>query len=80
VTYTEFIDLHASGVTALGVYFDEAEKTSAFLAKCSAAPLPLMERLALLSQEIVENGAHSNYLGIKRRLHNAARLGYEDSE
>jgi hypothetical protein len=80
VNYAEYMDLHASGVTALRLYFDEAAKTAAFLAKCTAAPLPLMERLGLMSQEIVENGAHAYYLGVKRRLHDAARLGYENSE
>jgi hypothetical protein len=50
------------------------------LAKCTAAPLPFKKRLALLSQEIIENTAHADYLGIKRRLHDAVRLGYEDSD
>ncbi len=77
MNYTEFTDLHTSGVTAMRIYFDQAEKTSVMLAKCTAAPLPFVERLALASQEIVENNAHAEYLGIKRRLHDAARLGYE---
>jgi len=74
------MDLHTSAVSAMRTYFDEAEKTSTLLAKITAAPLPFMQRLALMSQEIIENGAHADYLGIKRRLHDAARLGYEDSE
>jgi hypothetical protein len=77
VTYTEFLALHASGVTAMRVYFDEGEKTAALLATCTAVPMPLTERVALMSQEIVENGAHADYLGLKRRLHDAARLGYQ---
>ena len=80
MNYTEFMDLHDSGVTAMRAYFDEAEKTSTMLAKCTAAPLPFMKRLALMSQEIIEVSAHTDYLGIKRRLHNAVRLGYEDSD
>lgn len=80
MNYTEFMDLHHSAVSAMGAYFDEAEKTSLMLAKCTAAPLPFMQRLALISQEIVEKSAHTGYLGIKRRLHHAARLGYKDSD
>lgn len=77
MTYREFVDLHTSGVTAMRDYFDEAEKTTTLLAKCTADPLPFAERLAIASQEIAENTAHADYLGIKSRLHDAARLGYE---
>jgi len=80
VSYTEFMDLHTNAVTAMRAYFDEAEKTSIMLAKCTAAPLPFMQRLALISQEIIEKTAHTDYLGMKRRLHHAARLGYVDSD
>jgi hypothetical protein len=80
VSYTEFMDLHTSAASAMRAYFDEAEKTSIMLAKCTAAPLPFMQRLALMSQEIMENSAQTDYLGIKRRLHQAARLGYQDSD
>lgn len=79
MNYTEFMDLHTSGVTAMRAYFVEAQETATLLAKCTAVPLPFPERLALISQEIIEHDAHTNYLGIKRRLHDAARLGYEDS-
>lgn len=77
MTYAEFVDLHTSGVAALREYFDEAEKTTTLLAKCQAEPLPFAERIAIASQEIIENTAHADYLGIKSRLHDAARLGYE---
>jgi hypothetical protein len=77
MNHAEFIDLHTSGVTAMRAYFDQAEKTTVLLAKCTAQPVPFLERLALASQEIVENSAHAAYLGIKRRLHDAARLGYQ---
>ena len=50
----EFIDLHTSGVTAMRVYFDQAEKTTVLLAKCTAEPLPFLESLALAFQEIAE--------------------------
>ena len=80
MSYTEFMDLHTSAVSSMRAYFDEAEKTSTMLAKCTAAPLPFMQRLALISQEIIEKTAHTDYLDIKRRLHDAARLGYEDSD
>jgi hypothetical protein len=36
--------------------------------------------MALLSQEIIENRAHSAYLAIKNLLHRAARLGYGSSD
>ena len=77
MNHAEFVDLHTSGVTAMRAYFDQAEKTTVMLANCTPEPLPFLERLALVSQEIVENTAHADYLGIKRRLHDAARLGYE---
>jgi len=77
MNHAEFIDLHTSGVAAMRAYFDQAERTTVMLAKCTAEPLPFLERLELASQEIVENSAHADYLGIKRRLHDAARLGYE---
>jgi hypothetical protein len=73
------MDLHTTGVTAMRAYFDQAEKTSVLLARCTALPLPFAARLTIASQEIAENSAHSDYLSIKRRLHDAARLGYEDS-
>jgi hypothetical protein len=78
MTYTEFIDLHTSGVTAMRAYFDQAEKTATMLAKCTAEPLPFSERLMIASQEIVENTAHADYLGIKSRLHDVARMGYKE--
>ena len=77
MNFREFMDLHTRGVTAMRAYFDQAEKTATMLEKCTAEPLPFEERLVIASQEIVENTAHADYLGIKRRLHDAARLGYE---
>jgi hypothetical protein len=77
MNYTEFIDLHTSGVTAMRAYFDQAERTTTMLAKCTAEPLPFSERLTIAAQEIVENSAHADYLSIKQRLHDAARLGYQ---
>jgi hypothetical protein len=78
MNHAELMDLHAGGVTGMGTYFDEAEKTNGMLANCTAKPLPFAVRLKLASQEIVENNAHAEYLGIKRRLHVSARLGYEE--
>jgi len=57
-------------------YFIEVEKSSALLAECTADPLPLKERLLLMSQGIIEHEAHLTYLGAKSLLLNAARLGY----
>lgn len=73
---TEFVELHASCVTALGIYVVEAEKTTQMLAECSAEPLPLTERFSLMSQGIVESDAHLTYMGIKSLLYRVARLGY----
>jgi hypothetical protein len=73
---TEFNELHASCVTAFKIYIAEAEKTSTMLADCTAEPLPLIKRLKVVFQERAENAAHLIYLGAKRLLHNAARLGY----
>jgi len=57
-------------------YFDEVEKSSTMLAECTAEPLPLEKRLTLMSQGIIEHEAHLTYLGAKKILLNAARLGY----
>ena len=74
--YTEYLELHTNCITAMRAYFNEAKKTSEMLAKCSAEPLSFQERLGLISQEIIENDAHSAYLGTKRLLHGVALLGY----
>jgi hypothetical protein len=75
---TEFMEMHASCVTALGTYFAEAERTTQMLAECTAKPLSFSERFKLMSQGIVENDTHLTYLGTKSVLFNAARLGYAD--
>ncbi len=72
----EFNDLHANCVVAMRSYFVEAEKTIDLLAKCTAEPLSFTERLGLLSQEIIENEAHTRYRSAISLLHGAARLGY----
>jgi hypothetical protein len=60
-------------------YFVEAERTTELLAKCTSEPLSFTERLGLLSQEIMENDAHTRYVAAKSLLHGAARLGYGSS-
>jgi len=72
----EFMEMHASCVTALGTYFVEAEKTTQMLAECTAVPLTFRERFKLMSQGIAESDAHLTYLGTKSLLLSAARLGY----
>jgi hypothetical protein len=79
VNQTEFSELHASCVTAFKTFVAEAEKTSTMLANCTAEPLPLTQRLRMMFQERAENAAHLVYLGTKRLLHDAARLGYTSS-
>jgi hypothetical protein len=74
--HTEFDELHTSCIDALRAYFAEAETSSQMLANCKAEPLPLKERMALLSQELIEHDAHLTYLGTKRLLHDAALYGY----
>lgn len=76
VNYAEFKAAHETCVTARRAYVVEAEKTATMFAKCTAAPLSFAARFSLLSQEIVENDAHLTYLGSKRILRSAARLGY----
>jgi hypothetical protein len=80
VDQTEFNELHASCVAAFKVYVAEAEKTSTMLANCTAKPLPLTQRFRVMFQERAENTARLIYLGTKRLLHNAARLGYAFSK
>jgi hypothetical protein len=76
VNHTEFMELHASCVTAMRAYFVEVERTATMLENCTAEPLSFKERFKLMSQGIVENDTHLFYLGTKRLLFNAARLGY----
>jgi hypothetical protein len=73
---SEFAEMHENCVTAMRAYFAEAEKMSAMLAECTAEAMTFRERFRLMSQGIVENDAHLTYLGSKRVLFNAARLGY----
>jgi hypothetical protein len=77
VNRTEFTALLAECATVTETYLREAEKTSEMLAKCAQKPLTFNERLALLSQEILERNAFQTYLGAKRLLHSAALVGYE---
>jgi hypothetical protein len=70
------MELHAASVALMRSYFAEVEKSSTMLAACTADPLPLNDRLTLMSQGIVEHEAHLTYLGAKSVLLNAARLGY----
>ena len=76
MTHNEFLELHANCVTALRVYFVEAEKSCVLLRQCTEETLSVTERLGLLSQEIVEKQAHGTHLGNKHLLHDAALLGY----
>ena len=73
---TEFMEMHANCVTALGTYFVEAEKTTQMLAECTSEPLTFTDRFNLMSQGIAESDAHLTYLGTKGLLYRAARLGY----
>ena len=79
MNHSEFSELHANCVAAMRAYFAEAEKTSSMLAKCTAEPLSLTERLDLLSQELIENESHTRYVDAKILLHTAARFGYRSS-
>ena len=74
-----FISLHANCINAMRASFVEAERTCAMLAQCTAEPLPLTDRLTLLSQEIIENESHMKYVAAKSLLHEAALLGYRFS-
>jgi hypothetical protein len=73
---TEFSIALAECAAATETYLQEAEKTSKMLGKCSQQPLTFEERLALLSQEILERDAFRIYLDSKRFLHRAALRGY----
>ena len=76
MNHSEFSELHANCVAAMRAYFVEAEKTSSMLAKCTAEPLSLTERLDLLSQELIENESHTRYVDAKILLHTVTRFGY----
>jgi hypothetical protein len=77
VNRTEFDAVLAECAAVTETYLREAEKTSTMLVRCTPKPLAFNERLALLSQEILERNAFYTYLVAKRFLHNAALVGYE---
>jgi hypothetical protein len=68
MTHMEFLELHTSCVTAMRAYVVQMEKTSTMLAECTPEPLSFKERVDLMSQGIVENDAHLNYLRAKKLL------------
>jgi hypothetical protein len=76
VSHSEFMEMHAASVALMRSYFAEVEKSSTMLAACTKGPLPLKERLTVMSQGIAEHEAHLTYLGARSVLLNAARLGY----
>jgi hypothetical protein len=76
MNHAAFISLHANCINAMRAFFVEVERTTAMLAQCTAEPLPLTDRMSLLSQEVIENEAHMKYVAAKSLLHEAARLGY----
>ena len=71
-----FNDLHTSCVSALEDYVESAELTTQMLGRCTSEPLSLSDRLSLMLQERVEDDLHTAYVGMKRLIHDAARLGY----
>jgi hypothetical protein len=73
---TEFMKLHRSCVIAMRAYSVQMEKTATMLGECTSKPLSFKKRFRLMTQGIVENDTHMIYLGAKRLLVNAARLGY----
>jgi len=74
--HVEFGELHYRCVVAKELYAFQIEKTIAMLAKITSEPLPLEDRLNLLTQEVRESEAHDAYMGAKRVLHYLAKLGY----
>jgi len=77
---TQFKELHTSCMTALRNYITSAELTATMLERCTRNPWPWQIGWTLLIQESAEHKSHSIYLGTKRILHNAARLGYRYSD
>ena len=76
MTREEFLDLHASCVTALQIFFVDAEKTTQMLAGFTGEPLSFTERFKLMSQEIAEKEAHTIYVQAKGTLYEVTRFGY----
>jgi hypothetical protein len=73
----QYTELHAQCGVAMKAYFAQAEKSCGMLGNCSASPLPFLERLAIMRQEITEKNAQLVYMSAKRLLHRAALLGFE---
>ena len=76
----EFLEIHANCINAMRIYFIQIEKTADMLARCTGGPLTFRQRFRLMSQGIVENDAHSAYVGTRSPLNKAALLGYGSSD
>jgi hypothetical protein len=72
----EFTQLHLECDAARLDYIAETEIMSQMLAACSPVPLSFPLRLALATQGIAENEAHSIYISMRKLLLEAARFGY----
>jgi hypothetical protein len=79
MTLREFNELHGTCTDAMRGYFLEVEKTTTMLNNCTAKPLPFKARIKLMKQQVAENDSHAALAGLKRRLFDAARFGYESS-
>ena len=76
MTQIEFTQLHGECDAARLGYIAETEITFQMLADCSPVPLSIHLRVALAKQGIIENEAHSIYMGMRNLLLEAARFGY----
>jgi len=75
----QFEALHARCCEALKHYVHEAERMCELFGQCLPEPSSMQTRSELIEQRVRENNAHSSYLGIRRQLFEAARIGYDAS-
>ena len=79
MTTLEFHRLHSQCGDALRRYFREANRILELLSHCQPHALTLEEKSEIHHQRSKENEAHTRYHGLRERLLDAAKIGYETS-
>jgi hypothetical protein len=73
----EYRELHKACEATLNRYMKEAEALCTLLGKVEPVPSSLKLRSEIMQQRLRENQAQADYAEVRRRLFDAARLGYE---
>ena len=75
----QFQELHAQCWETLKHYVREADRMCELLGQCLPEPSSMQTRSEIIEQRVRENNAHASYIGVRRQLFEAARIGYDAS-